>query len=101
MGLLLTELSQRWLYDYSIRGDLSSHRRYFILILTGILLLLSVYILSSIAAGLSRSPALVMTRRIYEAIRKRVVRRESIAAGLSLIVTVLIVVAPLTAVVIV
>jgi predicted PurR-regulated permease PerM len=78
------------------------HRRYFILILVGVLLLVFLYMVASIIAGVIAGILLwVMTRPIYDRILKRTRERSGLAAGISVLATVLVVVVPLTVIVLI
>ncbi len=77
-------------------------RRYFLLILVAALLLVFLHMLAGIVAGVIAGVMLwVMTLPIYNWILGRVRQRRSLAAGLSVIATILVVVVPITVVILI
>ena len=76
------------------------HRRFFVLLLVTIFALLVIYTVTSIVTGLVAGILLwVMTRWIYDALLKRTGNRRGLAAGLSVLVTLLLFIVPLAVVV--
>ena len=78
------------------------HARYFVLVLVAGLLVLFLYMISGIVAGLVAVILLwVMTRWIYDWLLKRTRGRQGMAAGLAVLATLLLVIVPLAVIILI